>query len=73
VLAFSRVAATEENRGFLHSFPFPTIAYTSCAVFFGQILASWIPKLLGVISDRGRPSNLMARFSLGNDAEGYAA
>jgi membrane-bound metal-dependent hydrolase YbcI (DUF457 family) len=47
VLAFSTVAATEENQGFLHSFPFLTIAYTSCAVIFGQVVASWNPKRLG--------------------------
>jgi hypothetical protein len=40
VLAFSTVAATEENQGFLHAFPFLTIAYTLRAVIFGQILVS---------------------------------
>jgi hypothetical protein len=48
VLAFSTVAATKENQAFLHPFPFPTIAYTPCAVIFGHVLASWNPKLLGV-------------------------
>jgi hypothetical protein len=48
VLAASQVAATEENQGFLHSFPFLAFPYTSPAVIFGQILASCNPKTLGV-------------------------
>jgi hypothetical protein len=40
VFAFSKVAATEEDQGFLHSFPFPTIAYTQRPVFLGHILAT---------------------------------
>jgi hypothetical protein len=44
VLAFSTVAATEENQGFLHTFPFLTIAFMSRAVIFSQVLASWNPK-----------------------------
>jgi len=47
VLAFSTVAATEENQGFLRSFPFLNIAYTLRAVIFGHVLASWNPKSLG--------------------------
>ena len=48
MLAFSIVAATEENQGFSGSFPFLTIAYTLRAVFFGHVLASWNPKNIGV-------------------------
>jgi hypothetical protein len=48
VLAFSTVAATEENQGFSGSFPFLTIAYTPRAVIFVHVLASWNPKTLGV-------------------------
>ena len=32
----------------LPSLPFLTIAYTSCAVIFGHVLAGWNPKGLGV-------------------------
>jgi len=45
---YATVAATEENQGFLRSFPFLTIAYMSCAVIFGHVLASWNPNILGV-------------------------
>ena len=38
MFAFSKVAATEENQDFSHSFPFLIIAYTPCAEFFGHIL-----------------------------------
>ena len=41
VITFSKVAAPQENQGFLHSFPFLTIAYTSRPVFFGHILVIW--------------------------------
>ena len=51
MLAVSKVAATEENQGFCGSFPFLTIAYTSCAVIFGHVLASWNPKLLGAAAN----------------------
>ena len=36
-----RVAATEENQGFCGSFPILAIEYTSRAVIFGHVLASW--------------------------------
>jgi hypothetical protein len=41
VIAFSKVAATEEKLRFSRSFPFLTIAYTSRAVIFGHVLATW--------------------------------
>jgi hypothetical protein len=49
VLAVSKVAATEEKSRFYLSFPSLTIAYTPSVVIFGQILASWNPKFLGLI------------------------
>jgi hypothetical protein len=49
VFAFSKVAATEENQGFLHSFPFLTIAYTSRPVFFGHVLAIWALRLFFLV------------------------
>jgi len=48
VFAFSTVAATEENQGFLRSLPSLTSTYASCAVIFGHVLASWRTKLLGL-------------------------
>jgi len=40
VLAILKIAATEENQLFLHSFLFPTFPYNSCAV----ILATHWPR-----------------------------
>lgn len=34
---------------FCSSFPFVPIAYTPCAVIFGQVLASWNPKKLELL------------------------
>jgi hypothetical protein len=42
VLAVSKVAATEQNQGFLHSSPFVTIAYTRTAVIFGPSIGQLI-------------------------------
>ena len=53
---FSTVAATEENQGFLHTFPFLSIAYTSCAVIFGHVLAGWNANSLGGAETRHVPA-----------------
>jgi hypothetical protein len=46
-LPFPRLQPPKKIRGFFTFFRFLTIAYTWCAEFFGQILASWNPKTLG--------------------------